>query len=367
MAASCAQIGRTDAQSIACTLPGSTMGHTCDPQRCNGRQSHDADPSIPCASPRADPRPRGDRAALRRALERGSARARQGQAMELPARLQGRDRSARRHRSLRRRGLRHGGREPAAHASPRACSMRDANPYYYAYRAHLDRAAGRPGLACVASLDAYATNRIKKHELTTPVKETDRVAPDRGAQRPDRPRDDGLSARARDRPGARSAPPSATPTSPSRPTTTSRHELWVIGDAPSIDDFTATFEALPALYIADGHHRSAAAARVAEARGGSRRVAPLLPERDLPPSRDDDPRLQPRHPRPQRPHARAAAGRDRRTLRRHAVGVAGATRARRASSACSWAGAGIGCSCGAISCREAIRSAGCRSRCSRAT
>ena len=41
------------------------------------------------------------------------------------------------------------------------------------------------------------------------------------------------------------------------------HELWVIGDAAVIEDFTAKFEALPALYIADGHHRSAAAARVA--------------------------------------------------------------------------------------------------------
>ena len=47
------------------------------------------------------------------------------------------------------------------------------------------------------------------------------------------------------------------------------HELWVIGEAAVIEDFTAKFEALPALYIADGHHRSAAAARVAEARGGA--------------------------------------------------------------------------------------------------
>ena len=52
--------------------------------------------------------------------------------------------------------------------------MRDANPYYYAYRATWT--GGRQtGLACVASLDAYAAGRIKKHELTTPVKETDRV------------------------------------------------------------------------------------------------------------------------------------------------------------------------------------------------
>jgi uncharacterized protein (DUF1015 family) len=47
-----------------------------------------------------------------------------------------------------------------------------------------------------------------------------------------------------------------------------RHELWVIDDAATIDRLTQMVDALPALYIADGHHRSAAAARVAHARGG---------------------------------------------------------------------------------------------------
>ena len=44
------------------------------------------------------------------------------------------------------------------------------------------------------------------------------------------------------------------------------HELWVIADAAPIEELTYAFEALPAVYIADGHHRSAAAARVSEAR-----------------------------------------------------------------------------------------------------
>src|SRR4029450_9745763 len=52
--------------------------------------------------------------------------------------------------------------------------MRDANPYYYAYRATWT--GGRQtGVACIASLDAYAAGRIKKPTLATPVKETDRV------------------------------------------------------------------------------------------------------------------------------------------------------------------------------------------------
>jgi uncharacterized protein (DUF1015 family) len=42
-----------------------------------------------------------------------------------------------------------------------------------------------------------------------------------------------------------------------------RHQVWAISDAASIETITARFEAMPAIWIADGHHRSAAAARVA--------------------------------------------------------------------------------------------------------
>jgi uncharacterized protein (DUF1015 family) len=145
--------------------------------------------------------------------------------------------------------------------------MRDANPYHYAYRATWT--GGRQtGLACVASLDAYATGRIKKHELTTPLKETDRVKQIEALDAqtgpvmmayPHAPEIDRALKRATER------DPDVTVTADDDVT----HELWVIGEAAAIDDFTAKFEALPALYIADGHHRTAAAARVAEQRGGA--------------------------------------------------------------------------------------------------
>jgi len=45
-----------------------------------------------------------------------------------------------------------------------------------------------------------------------------------------------------------------------------RHQLWVVSDGATIDRLTRAFDALPAVYIADGHHRSAAALRVAETR-----------------------------------------------------------------------------------------------------
>jgi uncharacterized protein (DUF1015 family) len=64
-----------------------------------------------------------------------------------------------------------------------------------------------------------------------------------------------------------------------------RHELWVIGEDAKIAALTRAVDALPALYIADGHHRSAAAARVAKARGGegsrSYFLAVLFPQQQM--------------------------------------------------------------------------------------
>ena len=40
------------------------------------------------------------------------------------------------------------------------------------------------------------------------------------------------------------------------------HKLWVIRDRKKIDRITEFFKGIPALYVADGHHRTAAAARV---------------------------------------------------------------------------------------------------------
>ena len=41
-----------------------------------------------------------------------------------------------------------------------------------------------------------------------------------------------------------------------------RHQLWVVDDADVITEISTMFESVPALYVADGHHRTAAAATV---------------------------------------------------------------------------------------------------------
>jgi uncharacterized protein (DUF1015 family) len=158
---------------------------------------------------------------------------------------------------------------------------RDETPGYYVYRlTWRDRV--ETGFAAAASLRAYAENRIRKHELTTPVKEDDRVRQIEavGAQTgpvmlayPETPAIDALLAR------AAAGKPDVDVTADDGV----RHELWPIQDAATVEELTRVVDALPALYIADGHHRSAAALRVAEARGekdGSF-LSVLLPQQQM--------------------------------------------------------------------------------------
>lgn len=141
---------------------------------------------------------------------------------------------------------------------------RDKQPGYYAYRLVMDGHV-QTGLVVAASVADYDTNRIRKHEFTRPDKEDDRVRQIEALNAqtgpvllayPDAPAVDALLAQVTN--GAPVADVTAD--------TDVRHTLWRIGDAASMDTLTQAFDAMPALYIADGHHRSAAASRVAASR-----------------------------------------------------------------------------------------------------
>jgi uncharacterized protein (DUF1015 family) len=141
--------------------------------------------------------------------------------------------------------------------------IRDSSPCYYVYRL-IWRGHAQTGLAAVASLAAYAANRIRKHELTTPAKEDDRVRQIKAVNAqtgpvmiayPEAPAIDAILRRAAER------VPDVDVTADDGV----KHQLWVIADEDAIAALTRAFDSLPALYIADGHHRSAAAARVAKA------------------------------------------------------------------------------------------------------
>ena len=144
--------------------------------------------------------------------------------------------------------------------------IRDDKPVYYVYRLTW-RDKTQTGLAAIASVADYQTNRIRKHELTTPVKENDRVRQIEAINAqtgpvmmayPAAPKIDAALAEA------------AKQESVIDVTAVDgvRHQLWIIDDAASIEALSAAIEALTAVYIGDGHHRSAAAARIAEARTG---------------------------------------------------------------------------------------------------
>jgi len=140
----------------------------------------------------------------------------------------------------------------------------DYMPCYYAYRLIMGTHV-QTGLVAAASVADYDTNRIRKHEFTRPDKEDDRVRQIEALQAqtgpvllayPDAPEVDAILASASQRPPAADAVAESGV----------RHTLWVIDDDAGIARLTALFNVMPALYIADGHHRSAAASRVCAAR-----------------------------------------------------------------------------------------------------
>ena len=138
--------------------------------------------------------------------------------------------------------------------------VQDAKPCYYVYAQTME---GRTqyGLVVCAHTDDYASGKIKKHELTRKDKEDDRMIhvriqnaniepvffayPDNaeinaivdryiaGEPEYDFTAEDGFG-----------------------------HHFWVIDSDEDIARITEIFSGIPAFYVADGHHRTAAAARV---------------------------------------------------------------------------------------------------------
>ena len=144
---------------------------------------------------------------------------------------------------------------------------RDQKESYYAYRltmgGHL-----QTGIVAAASVAAYNQDRIKKHEFTRPVKEDDRVRQIEALNAQTGPVF--LVYRANPAVDSLLSEVAAVPADVDVSARDGvRHELWVIDDAARVDALTKAFDAMPAIYVADGHHRSAAGSRV----GNSRRQA----------------------------------------------------------------------------------------------
>ncbi|MDR1555938.1 MAG: DUF1015 domain-containing protein [Tannerellaceae bacterium] len=145
--------------------------------------------------------------------------------------------------------------------------VQDEKEMYYVY-AQTMNGHTQYGLVVCAWVDDYMNGRIKKHELTRRDKEEDRMKHVRINNAniepvffayPDHPGLDAVLRKYVER------APEYKFTAPSDGF---GHTFWLIDDEADIAHVTASFAAIPALYIADGHHRSAAAALVGAEKAG---------------------------------------------------------------------------------------------------
>ena len=139
--------------------------------------------------------------------------------------------------------------------------VQDAKEQYYVY-AQTMQGKTQYGLVVCACVDDYRSGRIKKHELTRIDKEEDRMKHVRINNAniepvffayPDNAALDVIVA-------------TCTAREPEYDFTVYpenfRHTFWIINDDSDIARITRLFAEIPAFYIADGHHRSAAAVKV---------------------------------------------------------------------------------------------------------
>lgn len=156
------------------------------------------------------------------------------------------------------------GKENFARLISQGALIQDQQPFFYLYRQVMGKHS-QVGLVAVASCEDYLKSIIKKHEFTRPDKENDRVRHIEVLNAQTGPAF--LVYRAVPELKALIKKQVAEP--PDVDFTARdgvRHTSWTLLDTASIEDI---FARIPCLYIADGHHRSAAAARVFQSRKGA--------------------------------------------------------------------------------------------------
>lgn len=143
----------------------------------------------------------------------------------------------------------------------------DAKPAFYLYRQIMGKHS-QVGLVAAASCEEYLKNIIKKHELTRVDKEDDRVRHIETLDSQTGPVF--LTYRAvADFDAFVAKKTTETPAVDFTAKDGVRHTSWNISSADDIKFVESQFAKIPYLYIADGHHRSAAAGRVFQSRKGA--------------------------------------------------------------------------------------------------
>ena len=141
--------------------------------------------------------------------------------------------------------------------------VRDEKPCYYIYAQTMGERTQYGFVLCAFTGD-YASGAIKKHELTRKDKEDDRMKHVLIQNANIEP----VFFSYKDNPVLNDVIERITAQKPEydfvAPDDGFGHKLWVISDDSDIALITSTFAAIPAFYVADGHHRTAAAARVGD-------------------------------------------------------------------------------------------------------
>ena len=144
--------------------------------------------------------------------------------------------------------------------------VREPNPMFGVYRQRWGTHE-QTGLVALASIDEYDRGLIKKNELTRPVKDTDRVQVIETHDSQSGPVL--LFFRRSNQFGSWLADVTAAePDCRFSADDSVEHTVWSLRDDTAIETMIENFKNVDALYIADGHHRSAAASRVRAARAG---------------------------------------------------------------------------------------------------
>lgn len=136
----------------------------------------------------------------------------------------------------------------------------DDKEYYYIY-AQTMNGRRQYGIVGAASIDDYFNNVIKKHELTRPDKEEDRKNHVRYSNLNYEP----VFFAYPNLPALDAIVSDVVKATPEYDFTTDDgigHTFWIVKDDKQIADITKHFASLPSTYVADGHHRTAAAALV---------------------------------------------------------------------------------------------------------
>ena len=141
--------------------------------------------------------------------------------------------------------------------------VQDEQEHYYIYAQTMN---GRTqyGIAMCCHFEDYLSGAIKKHELTRPDKEEDRMIHVRNQKANIEPvfftypDDEQINAIVSD------VVENNAPDYDFTAADGFGHHFWVVRDAEQNSRITELFASIPALYVADGHHRTAAAARVGQ-------------------------------------------------------------------------------------------------------